>query len=106
MKKICLLLLILSIASTTYAQWKPFRFAFLSDTHIGSPDGVADEDLKRSIADINAMKDIAFVVITGDITELGTDEELARAKKILDGFTLPCISFPATMMPAGARVAV
>jgi 3',5'-cyclic AMP phosphodiesterase CpdA len=55
------------------AQWKPFRFAFLSDTHIGSPNGGAEEDLRRTVADINQMTDIDFVVITGDITELGTD---------------------------------
>ncbi len=94
MKKSCLLLLLFFVVGSLSAQWKPFRFAFLSDTHIGSPDGVAEEDLKRSIADINAMKDIAFVVITGDITELGTDEELARARKILDEFTIPWYIIP------------
>lgn len=66
------------------AQQRAFRFAFISDTHIGSPDGSAEEDLRRSVRDINAMTDIAFVVITGDITELGRTEELNRAKKILD----------------------
>jgi len=30
------------------------------------------------------MSDIAFVVITGDITELGTNQQLKRAKQILD----------------------
>jgi outer membrane protein assembly factor BamB len=90
MKKTCLILFaLLMIVTGVQAQWKPFRFAFLSDTHIGSPDGVADEDLKRTVADLNAMTDIAFVVVTGDITELGTDEEITRAKKILDGLKVP-----------------
>ncbi|HSU28864.1 MAG TPA: PQQ-binding-like beta-propeller repeat protein, partial [Chitinophagaceae bacterium] len=73
---------------------KTFRFAFLSDTHIGSPDGKSEEDLRRSIADINAMQDIAFVVITGDITELGTNDELTRAKKIFDQLNVPFYIIP------------
>lgn len=67
------------------AQWKPFRFAFISDTHISAPNGTPEEDLRRTVADINSMSDIAFVVITGDITELGTDAEIKLAKQILDG---------------------
>ena len=66
------------------AQTAPFRFAFVTDTHIGSPSGVAEEDLRRTVADINAMTDIAFVIISGDITELGTWQELRTAKQLLD----------------------
>jgi len=67
-----------------FGQIKPFRFAFISDTHIGSPNGVSENDLRRTVADINSRTDIAFVVITGDITELGMDSELQLAKQILD----------------------
>lgn len=88
MKK-SLLLLLLFVSIIVHSQGKVFRFAFLSDTHIGSPDGKAEEDLRRTVADINAMTDIAFVVITGDITELGTNEELRRAKEIFDGLKVP-----------------
>lgn len=76
------------------AQQKAFRFAFLSDTHIGSPNGAAEEDLRRTVADINAMNDIAFVVLTGDITELGTNKELATAKQILDSLNVPYYIIP------------
>ena len=76
------------------AQFNPFRFAFLSDTHIGSPNDSAEEDLRRSVRDINAMSDIAFVVLTGDITELGTNEELKLAKQILDGPDVPLYIIP------------
>jgi len=69
---------------TGFAQIKPFRFAFLSDTHIGSPDGKAEEDLRRTVRDINSKNDIDFVVITGDITELGTNDELTSAKRLFD----------------------
>jgi len=67
-----------------HAQIKPFRFIHISDTHIGSPDGKAEEDLRRSVADINSMSNVAFVVITGDVTELGTNAQLKTAKQILD----------------------
>ena len=83
MKRSLILFTFLLSGLIANAQWKPFRFAFLSDTHIGSPNGSAEEDLRRSVADINHMTDIAFVVITGDITELGTDTEIKLAKEIL-----------------------
>ena len=72
MKPLFLCCLCLSVLFVQ-AQSKPFRFAFISDTHIGSPNGGAEEDLRRTVADINAMEGISFVVITGDITELGTN---------------------------------
>lgn len=84
MKRLFFLLIIYAFAVTGAAQHTPFRFAFISDTHIGSPNGSAEEDLRRTVADINGMQNIAFVVITGDITELGTNKELKAAKKILD----------------------
>lgn len=76
------------------AQWKPFRFAHISDTHIGSPNGGAEEDLRRTVADINKMKDVDFVVITGDITEMGTDREILLAKQILDSLDVPWYIIP------------
>jgi outer membrane protein assembly factor BamB/predicted phosphodiesterase len=87
--KNCIILLLLVISFAAHSQGKIFRFAFLSDTHIGSPDGKAEEDLRRTVADINAMTDIAFVVITGDITELGTDDEIKRAKQLFDELKVP-----------------
>jgi len=87
-------LLLLVITTAAKAQFKPFRFAFLSDTHIGSPNGSAEEDLRRTVRDINAMTDIAFVVLTGDITELGTNEELKLAKQILDSLNVKWYIIP------------
>jgi outer membrane protein assembly factor BamB/calcineurin-like phosphoesterase family protein len=83
MKFIALLLLLVA-SNYCCGQIQPFRFAFISDTHIGSPNGNAEEDLRRTVDDINQMPDVAFVVLTGDITELGTDKELKLAKEILD----------------------
>lgn len=86
--KYSLISFFLVIFIVTHAQTKPFRFAFISDTHIGSPDGLSEADLRRTVADINQMKNIAFVVITGDITELGTDRQIQLAKQILDSLAI------------------
>lgn len=94
MKSCAILLLFLLCTLGAGAQGKPFRFAFISDTHIGSPNGGAEDDLKRTVADINQMTDIAFVVITGDITELGMDAEIRLAKHILDGLNVPYYIIP------------
>lgn len=94
MKRLLFLACFLSISFFISAQVKPFRFAFISDTHIGSPDGKAEEDLRRTIKDINSMKDLAFVVLTGDITELGTNAELQLAKKLLDSLNIPWYIIP------------
>lgn len=93
MKKYFLLFL-LGFALTVFSQVKPFRFAFISDTHIGSPNGSAEEDLRRTVRDINAMSDVAFVVLTGDITELGTNEEIKLARQILDSLDIPWYIIP------------
>ena len=85
MKKIISSITLCFFIGLLQAQIKPFHFAFLSDTHIGSPDGKAEQDLQRTVDDINKRNDIDFVVLTGDITELGTNEQLTRAKKLLEG---------------------
>jgi outer membrane protein assembly factor BamB/predicted MPP superfamily phosphohydrolase len=77
-----------------HAQIKAFRFIHISDTHIGSPNGSAEEDLRRTVRDINQQKDVAFVIITGDITELGTDAQLALAKQILDSLQVKYYIIP------------
>jgi predicted phosphodiesterase len=92
-RSFCLLLVSLSVLVAT-AQSKPFRFAFISDTHIGSPDGKAEEDLRRTVQDINSIKDLSFVVLTGDITELGTNAQLQLAKQILDSLHIKYYIIP------------
>lgn len=94
MKKSLLLLLFLIGLHIANGQSSAFRFAFISDTHIGSPNGSAEEDLRRTVRDINERNDIAFVVLTGDITELGTDEEIKLAKQILDSLDVPWYIIP------------
>lgn len=82
--------LFLATGARSYAQ--PFKFAHVTDTHIGGE--TAAEDLRRTVLDINLNSEIKFVLITGDITEFGSDEELLLAKQILDSLTLPWYIVP------------
>lgn len=83
----CLLPLLLLCPSPSFPQTRPLRFAWLSDTHVGSATGAAD--LSRTVHDINARLDIAFVILSGDITEMGANAELELAKAILDSLNKP-----------------
>jgi len=70
-----------------------FKFAQVSDTHIGSSEN-AIIDLERTVADINELPDLDFAIITGDLTEMGTDEELAMVKNILEEIKIPYYVIP------------
>ncbi len=85
--------LILCLQSILHAQEQGFKFAFLSDTHvtIGSPN---NEDLQRSVEDINANHSLQFVIVTGDITEFGSDAEIKEAKRILGQLNKPTYIIP------------
>lgn len=60
---------------------QPLRFAVVSDLHIGLPD--AEERLKAIVDDINRTEGLGFVVVLGDITDQGRDEQFQRAAKLL-----------------------
>ncbi|MFZ2287125.1 MAG: PQQ-binding-like beta-propeller repeat protein [Bacteroidales bacterium] len=94
MKKI-LLLLVLFIAMLPAGgqeRSSAFSFAFVTDTHIGGTG--ADEDLRRTVDDINSIDSVAFVIVSGDVTEFGSDSELHLAKEILDGLRKPWYIIP------------
>ncbi|WP_229970808.1 outer membrane protein assembly factor BamB family protein [Pontibacter harenae] len=77
---------------TSLSKGQSFKFAFVSDTHIGG--NTAEEDLQRTVNDINANPALSFVVLSGDITEFGSDEELTLAKQVLDGLNKPWYIVP------------
>lgn len=81
MKTKLYIVLFLFFAAGLYAE--PFRFALLTDLHIGGTE-TALEDLRMSVHLINEDKDIGFVVVSGDITEEGDRESLLIAKEELD----------------------
>lgn len=91
MKRTGLLLIFLTFSGILAAQ-QHFQFALVSDTHVGSETGA--EDLRRTVRDINADSSLKFVIISGDITEFGSDEELHLAKGILDSLNKPLHIIP------------
>jgi outer membrane protein assembly factor BamB/predicted phosphodiesterase len=87
-----LLALTFSFCLTTIFAQTPFKFAQITDTHVGGQTG--EEDLRRTVEDLNRQKDIDFVILSGDATEFGADEELKLVKKILDDLKLPLYVIP------------
>lgn len=89
-KLITLIGALLCIIGMSFAQ--SFKFAHVTDTHVGGATGA--EDLRRTVKDLNTLKDIDFVILSGDITEFGADQELKLAKRILDSLQLPWYVIP------------
>ncbi len=71
---------------------EPLHFAWLSDTHVGSPTGRLI--LRATIKDINSQSNLQFVIVSGDLTELGKDEEFELAKSIYDECKIPRLLTP------------
>ncbi|MBR4756261.1 MAG: metallophosphoesterase, partial [Bacteroidales bacterium] len=69
--------------SPEVADGEPLRIAFMTDLHY-SEGSLSARDLSRCIKDINSLDRLDFVLIGGDLTDFGTDEELAFVKKMLD----------------------
>ena len=78
-KLIFAFILTILYAGTAYSQ--TFKYAFVTDTHVGTATG--EEDLRRTVADINQQNDLDFILVTGDITEMGTKLEIQLAKEVL-----------------------
>ncbi|MDF1560961.1 MAG: PQQ-binding-like beta-propeller repeat protein [Bacteroidales bacterium] len=94
MKKqiILFFLIICLIPAAAQQQNGTFNFALVTDTHIGG--ATAEEDLRRTVRDINGNDSLAFVILSGDVTEFGSDSELLLAKAILDSLNKPWYIIP------------
>ncbi|MCX6150054.1 MAG: PQQ-binding-like beta-propeller repeat protein [Ignavibacteriales bacterium] len=86
-----LLLFFITVISV-FAQDNNFRFAWLSDTHVGSPSGASD--LSISMNYINQLSNIDFIILSGDISETGRNIDLVLSKKILDSLKKPYYLIP------------
>lgn len=78
MKNILTLVVCIILVSFAFAQ--DYKYAWITDTHIGSPN--SDKDLEAVINDIKKNDEIKFVVVTGDIAEKGRNTELELAKQL------------------------
>jgi outer membrane protein assembly factor BamB len=85
------LAIVFSFAIPLHSQ-PVFRFAHISDTHVGT--GTGAEDLGCTVRDINSMPEIKFAIFSGDITEMGSNEELKLSKAILDSLKKPYYIIP------------
>lgn len=88
-KRVLLLLFCLVGLTSPTLQAQAFRFAQLTDLHLSPHNSKPEEDLSRSVEQLNATAGIDFVLVTGDITEEGDRTSLLRAKTILDRLHVP-----------------
>jgi len=68
------------------------EFALLTDLHV-SPNDANDRALTKIINEINEAN-VPFVIITGDITNQGSNAELAHVKRQFDRFAMPWYIIP------------
>ena len=87
-----LLMLALVFLICVPGRAQSFKYAFVTDTHVGTETG--EEDLRRTVTDINKQNDIDFILVTGDVTEMGTLKEIKLAKKILSALNKPLYLIP------------
>ena len=64
---------------------KLYSFGALSDVHLQYD--TAQEDFRKALTYLNEDVDVAFTCICGDLTENGTDEELAEYKAVVDRYS-------------------
>ncbi len=67
-------------------------FSLIADTHL-SPGTISEVNLKRVVEDINSGE-TDFVIIAGDITNVGSDEEFTAVKNILEDLKKPFYILP------------
>lgn len=87
--KTALIALITFLFAICVQAAEPFRVAQLTDIHLSRSNQLPLEDLRRSIDEINTLPDVAFVLITGDITEAGDRQSMEVAKQEFDRLRVP-----------------
>lgn len=86
-----LLLTLIAIISVNFV-YANLKIALLTDTHV-SPGSENEIKLKEAVAEIN-NSDCDIVVVSGDLTNTGSNEELTNVKAILDGIGKPKYIIP------------
>lgn len=91
MKRLFKLLLAASAIAMAPAM-EAQRIAVLSDVHV-TPGNPSESKLREAVREINAT-DLDLVVMAGDLTNEGSDAELANVKSILDSISHPLYVIP------------
>lgn len=84
--------LIAAVALSLAVQGGVVKLAILSDVHV-TPGNANEGKLREAVAEINAT-DVDAVMLTGDLTNEGSDEQLRNIKGILDGIRHPFYIIP------------
>ena len=92
MKKRWLFLLLAMLAWSLVMQGGVVKLAILSDVHV-TPGNANEGKLREAVVEINAT-DVDAVMMTGDLTNEGSDEQLRNIKGILDGISHPLYVIP------------
>ncbi len=80
--------LTLSYATVASAEIKPFTFVHFSDPHIGTPGNT--EQLKLALEDVDKnFPEAALIIVTGDVTEFGFEEEFTSLTELLKSSKRP-----------------
>ena len=85
---ISLLVTIVAVLTAAQAQ----KIAILSDIHV-TPGNANEGKLREAVAEINAS-DAEAVMLTGDLTNEGSDAQLQNVKNIMDGICKPLYVIP------------
>lgn len=84
-------LLIVTERDQLFGQ-QPVTFALLTDMHV-NPGSSSDTSLNLIVDDIN-RSNFDFTIVTGDLTNEGSNAELGAVKKALDRLIRPCYVLP------------
>lgn len=87
-----LLILALSILFVKSGISQKYSYAWINDIRIGQPE--SGNNLGYIINNINKKPEIKFAVLTGSLTEDGTDRSFEVLKNILDSLNVPYYVIP------------
>lgn len=71
-----------------------FSFVQFSDMHIDVNDERGINDLRSAVDEVNVMPHVAFVLVSGDLTDRGDYESMVQAKRLLDKLEVPYYVVP------------
>lgn len=92
MRRRLLFCLALAVVLSLEVQAGIVKLAILSDVHV-TPGNANEARLRDAVAEINATT-LDAVMMTGDLTNEGSDEQLYNVKSILDGISHPLYVIP------------
>ena len=91
-KAFIIILLLIITESIIVSGQQTITFALLADLHV-SPNSASDTALNLIVDEINHIN-VDFTIVTGDISNSGSDDELQTVKKALGNLIKPCYLLP------------